>query len=159
MKGSAIDPAPAGAGFPAGETPDSLDERAGPIILFDGVCNLCGASMRFVADRDRDRRFRYAFLQSDSGRALVRRHGLSDVDLLSSVVLVDRGQAFRKSTAALEIARLLNRPWPLFYAFIVLPRRFRDTVYDVIGSRRYRWFGRSDVCQLPREDLRDRLLP
>ena len=129
-----------------------------PLILFDGVCNLCHASIRFVADRDSKGRFRFAYLQSETGRALMAAHGLSGPEL-ASVVLILNSRAYSKSTAALRIARLLDGAWPAMFAFIVLPRALRDAVYNFIGTRRYRWFGRKDACELPRENLRDRLIP
>ena len=131
----------------------------GPIILYDGVCNLCSASVRFVADRDRAERFRFAFLQSPSGEALLRQHGRDADKRLDSVLLLQGGRVYDKSTAALRIARQLDGAWPVLFLLLVLPRALRDWVYDFIGQRRYRWFGKTDVCLVPREDLRSRLLP
>jgi predicted DCC family thiol-disulfide oxidoreductase YuxK len=135
------------------QTPDA----AGPVLLFDGVCNLCDATVRFIADRDPQRRFRFAFLQSDAGGAMLERHGLKG-DELTSVVLLQGGQAFRKSTAMLQIMRQLPAPWRWLAVLLLLPRPLRDWMYDVIGRRRYRWFGRKPVCDVSRDDLRQRLI-
>lgn len=149
----------AGTTVPARGPAVGTPSNGNPIILFDGVCNLCSASVRFVADRDRRQRFRFAFLQSETGQGLMRRHDLDDGDLLSSVILIDRGRAYEKSTAALRIAKQLDGLWPALFALILIPKPLRDWVYDFVGQRRYRWFGQTSVCQIPRDDLRERLLP
>jgi predicted DCC family thiol-disulfide oxidoreductase YuxK len=117
-------------------------------MLFDGVCNLCNATVDFVIRRDRRGAFRFASLQSAAGRALLGKHGLPP-DVLDSIVLLDDDGAHTRSTAALRIARRLGGAWPLLYAFIIIPRPFRDLVYDFIGRRRYRWFGKRDTCRVP----------
>lgn len=127
---------------------ESADD--GPIILFDGVCNLCQNSVRFVLRRDRAGRFRFGSLQSAAGQALLQQHGLQDQGL-TSIVLIQDGHAYRKSTAALRIARQLDGLWPALYGFIVVPAFLRDAVYDFIGNRRNRWFGRSQTCWIANE--------
>jgi predicted DCC family thiol-disulfide oxidoreductase YuxK len=128
-----------------------------PIVLFDGVCNLCNASVRFAVHRDPRGRVRFASLQSQSGRGLLASHGLS-ADYAGSLVLIDGDRAYLESAGALRIARYLTFPWPLLYALIIVPRVVRDAAYRAVANRRYRWFGRSDVCQLPDAATRDRFL-
>ena len=132
-----------------------MDQR--PTILFDGVCNLCNATVRFVIRRDRRRRFRFAPLQSDAARQLL---GVTEPGAvaLDSILLVEGSRVYRKSEAALRIARQLNHPWPLLAVFSILPRGVRDRVYDYIGNHRYRWFGRTESCQVPAPGDRDRFL-
>lgn len=129
----------------------------GPIVLYDGVCNLCAWSVAFVIERDRRQRFRFASLQSEVGRRLLEEHGCPGTGL-DSVVLLAEGRCLRKSRAALEIARRLDPPWPALYALIIVPGPLADRVYDFIGARRYRWFGRADRCHVPRGDSRGRFL-
>jgi predicted DCC family thiol-disulfide oxidoreductase YuxK len=126
-------------------------------VLFDGVCNLCNGSVLFVIDRDPSAHFHFAALQSDAGRALLRQHGYAGADL-SSIVLVDGGRLYTRSTAALRIARRLAWPWRLLYALIVVPRPLRDAVYDLVARNRYRWFGREEACRVPTPELRGRFL-
>lgn len=128
-----------------------------PILLYDGVCNLCSASVAFVIRRDRRRRFRFASLQSGVGRRLLEKHGCPDTGL-DSVVLLARGECLHRSRAALEVIRRLDPPWPALYVLIAVPRPLADRVYDFVGRRRYRWFGRRDRCEAPREAWRDRFL-
>ena len=128
-----------------------------PIILFDGVCNLCSASVRFVIQRDSAERFRFGSLQSNAGRRLLEAYGLHD-NPLSSVILINQQKAYTKSSAALAIARLLDWPWPLMYGFIIVPKFARDAVYDFIGNRRYRWFGKQDRCWIPPQPVAHRFI-
>jgi predicted DCC family thiol-disulfide oxidoreductase YuxK len=127
------------------------------IVLFDGVCNLCNGSVTFIIKRDPERRLRFAALQSDSGRALLGKVGLPR-DALDTLVLVEGGRAYTRSTAALRIARRLSGLWPLFYGLIVVPRPLRDLLYRAVARNRYRWFGKRDTCMLPTPDLQERFL-
>jgi len=136
---------------------NSPTHQFAPVILFDGVCNLCDGFVQFVIARDRAGRFQFAALQSESARRLLARvdgfGGLPD-----SIVLVDGGRVYTRSSAALRIARALPFPWPLARAFVVVPRPVRDWIYDFVARHRYRWFGRKDVCMMPSPALRARFL-
>jgi predicted DCC family thiol-disulfide oxidoreductase YuxK len=109
--------------------------------------------VRFVIERDSRKQFRFASLQSPVAEKL-----LGERDRLESVVLVEGGKTYRKSTAALRIARRLDGFWPLLSVFLVIPRFLRDAAYDWIGKRRYRMFGKRAVCWKPQPELADRFL-
>jgi predicted DCC family thiol-disulfide oxidoreductase YuxK len=134
-----------------------VDPAEHPIVLFDGVCNLCNGVVRFVIDRDPRARFRFASLQSELGRGLLRHHGL-DPEALDAVMLVDGEGAHVRSTAALRIARGLRAPWPWLAPLALVPRVLRDAVYDFVARHRYRWFGKRDACALPTPEQRARFL-
>ena len=128
------------------------------IILFDGVCNLCNATVRFVIRRDPHARFRFAALQGDAARRLCAERGLpvpaaSEPD--SIIVLID-GRALERSDAAMAIAGGLRFPWPLLGALRVIPRPLGDWAYRLVARNRYRWFGWRDTCMLPTPELRAR---
>lgn len=127
------------------------------LILFDGVCNLCNASVNFVIDRDPQALFSFASLQSEVGQLLLKHDGRPE-NSLESVMLWQDGRLYRKSRAALEIARQLNGAWPVLYAFIVIPPFIRDFVYGLIAANRYRWFGRMDQCRLPEPGVKKRFV-
>lgn len=127
------------------------------IILFDGVCNLCNASVNFVIDRDPDHRFKFASLQSDFGSKKLKAEG-KDPSELSSIVFIEGDHLYHKSTAALKVARQLSGGWPLLYVFIIIPRFLRDMIYDLIAKNRYRWFGRQDACRMPSPDVQTRFI-
>src|SRR4051812_3531108 len=95
------------------------------VILFDGECNLCNRSVRFVLARDRTDHFRFASLQSDIGRALLERHHVTDAGAAEnggSIVLIENGRPSTRSAAALKIARHLGGMWPLLSALLIIPR-------------------------------------
>jgi predicted DCC family thiol-disulfide oxidoreductase YuxK len=128
-----------------------------PVILFDGVCHLCAGSVQFVIKRDPQLRFHFARLQSAVARQLLAEHDVTN-NGLESVVLIYKGQVYRKSRAALRILLLLNRAWPAMGVFLLVPRFIADPVYDYIGKHRYQWFGKMDACWLPETDQRWRFL-
>lgn len=123
------------------------------LILFDGVCNLCNTSVHFVIDRDSSRTFRYASLQSALGQSIQERFGRNPQQI-DSVVYVENGRYYDRSTAALKIARHLDGFWRWLYVFILIPPMIRNVVYDWIGRNRYRWFGKQDACRMPTPELR-----
>jgi len=135
----------------------STAEAGRPVILFDGVCNLCTGSVRFVIERDSRKQFRFASLQSPVAEKLLgpQRH---EADRLESVVLVVGARIYRKSSAALLIVRRLDGLWPLLSVLLAIPRPLRDAVYDWIGRRRYRMFGKRAACWKPQPELADRFL-
>jgi len=128
-----------------------------PIILFDGVCNLCDGFVQFVMKRDKKGAFRFASLQSDTGRALLRHFDL-DETALDTVVLIENGQFYTKSTAPLKTAKRISGVWVLSYVFIVLPKPIRDWCYDFIARNRYRLFGEKESCMMPTSEVRSRFL-
>ena len=125
-----------------------------PIILFDGVCNLCNASINWIIDRDPKQIFRFASLQSEAARQL-----LPSIETLpDSVILIDEEGVHTRSTAALRIARRLGFPWSLAVLATPLPAFFRDAIYKWIARNRYSWFGRSETCRIPTPELASRFL-
>lgn len=121
-----------------------------PIMLFDGVCNLCNGGVRFVREHDPNRSIRYVPLQSESGRKLLQRSGRSPDDI-SSVVLVEKDRSFIKSEAVLRIMEYLNLPFPQLAVFLnFFPLFLRDFVYDNVANNRYAVFGRSETeaCEI-----------
>ncbi len=142
-------------------------DDGGPILLFDGVCNLCNAAVSFVIDRDPRGKVRFASLQSDTGKALLARYAeqlpngsppAGADDDPATVLLVEGGRIYHRSTAVLRLVRHLNGPWPVLSACSILPTSLRDAVYDFVARRRYSWFGRTDACRLPAPDEARRFL-
>jgi predicted DCC family thiol-disulfide oxidoreductase YuxK len=127
------------------------------ILLFDGVCNLCNASVIFVIKHDQQKVIKFASLQSNKGKELLASHQFSQ-NSLNSFVYLRNNAILLKSTAALYLAKDLAGLWQLFFAFIIIPRPIRDFVYSIIANNRYRWFGKSESCMIPSEDFKDRFL-
>ncbi len=128
-----------------------------PVLLFDGVCNLCTWSVRFVVERDPEGVFRFAPLQSDVARDLLSAHGLP-AEKFDSVVLLEDGQTYTKSDAAIRVATRLGGPYRLLGPFRYVPRFVRDAVYDFVAATRYRIFGKREECMVPTPEIRDRFL-
>jgi predicted DCC family thiol-disulfide oxidoreductase YuxK len=127
------------------------------VVLFDGVCNFCNGTVKFIIARDPHAYFGFAALQSPTARRLLERCA-SPPRAADSLVLVEQGKCYTRSTAALGIVRRLRRPWCLLYGLIVVPRPIRDALYDWLARNRYRWFGKRDECLVPDTDTRSRFL-
>jgi predicted DCC family thiol-disulfide oxidoreductase YuxK len=128
-----------------------------PIILFDGVCNLCNRSVQFVIKRDREKKFLFASLQGKKGQEILQRFKLP-ADVFNSFILVDGDKIYTRSTGALKILKQLAGGWKLLYGFIVLPRFIRDAVYNWVARNRYKWFGKKEECMIPTPELKARFL-
>ncbi len=136
--------------------PEQNENKA--IILFDGVCNLCNAAVQKVIKYDKHDYFRFASLQSDVGMRLLSEHQLSPSSTPDSVVLIQNGNAYQYSTAALRIAGKLFGPYRLLYPLLIVPPFIRNIVYKFIAKNRYRWFGKQDACWLPTPALKNKFL-
>src|SRR5438874_3434325 len=116
--------------------PDIYDFQH-PVILFDGVCNLCNGAVQFVIKRDKKDIFRYASLQSEVGETILKKFDLPH-ETFNSFVLYESGKIYTKSTGALMVAKQLSGSWPLLSGFIIIPAFVRDKVYDLIAKNRYK---------------------
>lgn len=129
----------------------------GPVMLFDGVCNLCTGWVRFAIARDPAGRLRFAAVQSPVGQAFLARQGLP-LDVYETFYFVEDGLVYEKSTAWLRMLRYLNWPWLWSWVFTVVPVWLRDPIYSFIASNRYRWFGRREVCMVPTPEITARFI-
>lgn len=128
-----------------------------PIILFDGICNLCNGSVLFVIKHDPDKKFLFASLQSEAGQKLLTQYQLP-VQNFNSFTLVQDDKVYIKSTAALKVVRQLKGACSWLYIFIIVPKFIRDAVYSLIAKNRYKWFGKKDTCMIPTPALKERFL-
>lgn len=127
------------------------------IVYFDGVCNVCNASVQFILKRDKNRKFKFAPLQGKSGQEILNRFNMK-TSSFDTFLLFENGKIFQKSTAALKVIRHLNGLWPLLYAFIIVPPFIRDFFYGLIARNRYRLFGKRESCMIPTPEIRSRFL-
>jgi predicted DCC family thiol-disulfide oxidoreductase YuxK len=128
----------------------------GGVILFDGTCAFCEGSVRFIAARDSGH-FRFGASQTPEGRVLLEQHHV-DREAARSIVLIEDGQVYLRSTAALRIARHMGAPWRFAAVFLRVPRPIRDAVYRVIAAVRHRLAGESNACEIPPPEIRARLI-
>ncbi|MEO9474802.1 MAG: thiol-disulfide oxidoreductase DCC family protein [Cyclobacteriaceae bacterium] len=128
-----------------------------PVVLFDGVCNLCNFFVNFIIDHDRKNDFLFGSLQSKEAKRILLKYS-QNTDQMKTVVYIEDGVIYTRSTAALSVLKKLGMPWSVFFVFMVIPRGFRDQIYDWISTNRYSWFGKRDACRVPTPELRQRFL-
>jgi len=128
------------------------------IILFDGVCNFCGTFVRWVIPKDPDGLCLFAASESDSGRELIAKYGLTTEAIDSSIHVIVGDKVYTRSTAVLAILSRLKLPWRLFQAGEIVPLFIRDWLYRRFSANRYQWFGKADSCYLPAPEERQRFI-
>jgi predicted DCC family thiol-disulfide oxidoreductase YuxK len=128
-----------------------------PIILFDGVCNLCNRGVQFIIKKDKKKKFLFASLQGKTGQELLKKIELPS-SVFNSFILIDEDKIYTRSTAALRIAKQLPGGWKFFYGFMIIPGFIRNAVYNWIARNRYKWFGERDECMIPTPELKERFL-
>jgi predicted DCC family thiol-disulfide oxidoreductase YuxK len=131
--------------------------QASYILLFDGVCNFCSFWVNFIIDRDEEKKFKFAALQSDAGQKLLERYNLPK-DSFETFILIKQNNYFIKSSAALIIAKNLKGIWKLFYVLVIIPKPVRDYLYNIIAKNRYKWFGKREYCRIPLPEEKERFL-
>ncbi|WP_102347500.1 thiol-disulfide oxidoreductase DCC family protein [Bacillus sp. Marseille-P3661] len=126
------------------------------VILFDGDCNFCDQSVQFILKTESSGYFKFASLQGKYADELLRAYRIpSNVD---SLILIEDGRYYLKSTAALRISRKLKFPWRFLFVFVLIPARIRDILYDLFAKNRYKWFGKKMSCLVPSPEIRKRFL-
>ncbi len=132
-----------------------MEEKHG-VILFDGVCNLCDGFVQRIIVADQKDFFRFASLQSETGQNLLSAY--PDLQNLKSIVYLENGKVFTKSSAALKISSHLGGKWKILKIGYLLPKFLRNGVYDLIAKYRYNWFGKKEQCMVPTPELKAKFL-
>lgn len=127
------------------------------IIVFDGVCVLCNGWVRFLLKHDKQGKFKFSSMQSDTGRALLARYGL-DPENPDSFLLLENGKAYTDTAAIVRVLTALGGIWRAGRIVMVLPHALRDGAYRTIARNRYRWFGKHAVCSVPDPATKHRFL-
>lgn len=128
------------------------------LILFDGVCNLCNASVQYVIKRDKKNLFMFAALQSDIGEQIINHYNI-DTSKTDSILLYSKDDGIKiKSSAAIHIAKSLGFPRNLMAIFFIIPIPVRNWVYDYVAKNRYKWYGKQDSCWIPTPDLQAKFI-
>lgn len=128
------------------------------IILFDGVCNLCNASINYVIDRDHRDIFRFVSLQSDLGQTIQRYLGIAEDNLDSIILYIPKEAYYTKSSAALKVMKEFKGLWKLMQVFTIIPKSIRNLVYDFVAKNRYKWYGKQEHCRIPTPELKAKFL-
>jgi predicted DCC family thiol-disulfide oxidoreductase YuxK len=132
-----------------------MEEKA--IVYFDGVCNLCDASVRWIIRNDKKNHFRFAALQSEAGKSFLLKNNLLQTQL-TTFFLFENNILYCRSDAAVQIAKSLGWKYSWLNFFKIIPRQIRDVVYNWVAKNRYRWFGKQDECLLPIEKIKEKFL-
>lgn len=127
------------------------------ILMFDGYCNLCNSSVQFVLKHEKGNQLFFTSLQSPAGQELLNHFNI-DPAQTDSFVLIENNKAYVKSAAALRATKYLKGFYPILFSFIIVPPFIRNFVYDYIARNRYKWYGKSDSCMMPDENLSKRFL-
>lgn len=125
------------------------------IVFFDGVCNLCQGSVRYLIKHDKKEVLKFASLQGNYAKDFVNE---TEIQSMQSILFFDGKMLYKKSTAVLKLSRLLGGWYQLLLLGYILPRFFRDWLYNIVAKNRYRWFGKKDQCMLPSIGFKNRFL-
>ncbi|TNE28739.1 MAG: DUF393 domain-containing protein [Bacteroidetes bacterium] len=132
-------------------------EASGPLLFYDGHCALCNGAVSFILKRDVRVQFKMAPLQGVTAQSFLNKH--PELAGLDSLILLHKGKVYTQSDAALHCASIIGKGWQLTKIFYLIPRGFRNWVYDGIAKVRYRWFGKYEACPLPPPEWRSQFLP
>jgi predicted DCC family thiol-disulfide oxidoreductase YuxK len=132
-------------------------EHANRLVLFDGVCNFCNFWIQFALKHDKKGKLKFGSLQGTTAQQILPQYNI-DPAVLTSVIFIEDGTAYRESTAALKVCKYLDGGWKLLYVFIIIPAFLRDGLYKWIGRNRYKWFGKQESCMLPTPEQRARFV-
>jgi len=127
------------------------------VILFDGVCNLCNASVNWLIYHDKKNMFKYSSLQSTFGQRAIQQRNLTG-NYMDTVVFIDEGKVYIRSDAALQILKYTGGIYSLAVVFFIVPRFVRDFFYRIVANNRYRWFGKQESCRVPTPELKSKFL-
>lgn len=124
------------------------------IIVFDGVCNFCNRVVQIIIRHDPSAQIHFTAQQTEAGEKLLHQYSIKES--ISSVVFITKGAVYYQSDAVIEIAKLLTG-WPSVFKYtIIVPRFFRNYIYQLIAANRYRLFGKLDQCMVPKEEDKKR---
>lgn len=125
------------------------------IVFFDGICNLCNASIDFIVRHEKGNQLKFASLQSEIANQYLTPENREQ---LQTIQFFHQNKTYTKSTAVLKISKHLKFPWNLGIIFLIIPKFIRDFVYDLVATNRYKWFGQKNTCRIPTEEERGKFL-
>lgn len=139
-------------------TANQSNQYAGQrIVLFDGVCKLCNAWVRFLIKYDTAQRIKLCSVQSERGQSILQSLGMP-TDRYETMVFLEDSRVWKQGDAFLKVVGHFPMPWPLLRVLLIVPRPLRNWLYERIALNRYRWFGRNDRCLVPNDSDKARFL-
>ncbi|OOE14645.1 thiol-disulfide oxidoreductase DCC family protein [Fictibacillus arsenicus] len=134
-----------------------LERGYQPVLLFDGVCNLCNSSVKFILKNEKKHDLKFAAIQSEAGEKLLTHYRI-DPNETNSVILISGDHVYTASDAVLKVTHLLKFPYSIGKILVVVPKTIRDFFYKRVAQNRYNWFGKRESCMIPTPQLRKRFL-
>ena len=120
--------------------------RSRALLLYDGDCAFCHATVRLAISQDHARRLSFAPLAGPLGKALHRCEPASS----DTIVLIHEGRHDLKSRAVAGVLEHIGGVWFLVGKLLrLVPRPLADAAYDAVGRVRYKLGGRdTNLCAL-----------
>ena len=134
-----------------------INTKHNNVIFFDGVCNLCNASVNFIIKKDKNNIFKFAALQSDFAKKTLASFP-KDKTQADSILYLENKKLYSKSSAVLHIAKHLNGGYPILFGFIIVPKFIRNFAYDFIAKNRYKWYGKKQECMIPTPEIKSKFI-
>jgi len=128
-----------------------------PLLLFDGICNLCNTSINYIIKRDKRQLFKFASLQSDAAKQVLLQFNEKKYSI-DSIILICNNSIYYKSSAILKLLSIMGGIYSVSAIGYIIPKKLRDKLYDYIATNRYKWFGKRESCMLPTTDLEQRFI-
>lgn len=126
------------------------------VVFFDGLCNLCSTSVQRIIAAEKKDTLRFSSLQGRYAAELAQTY--LELQKVDSIVLLENGRIFVKSTAILKLIKYLKWYYSILNAGWILPATWRDQLYDWVAKNRYKWFGKKTNCWLPSLELKQRFI-
>ena len=127
------------------------------IILFDGVCNLCNATVNTIIKYDTHNYFKFAAQQSEAGKRILKEAGYKG-ESIKSVLLLKNNHVFTKTDAVIQICKLLTGFPRIFVLLQYVPKSIRDFGYSIIAKYRYSIFGKRTICMVPNQVVKNKFI-
>jgi predicted DCC family thiol-disulfide oxidoreductase YuxK len=135
-----------------------MSEEKRILVFFDGVCHLCQGTVQFILKRDRHQRFAFAPLQGETAKQYLSVPP-EDLAMPESVIVWHEGKTRERAAAIFYILQNLSWPWSWLSVFRFVPTFVSDPLYRLVARNRYRWFGRTESCMMPRPEWKQQFLP
>ena len=113
------------------------------ILYYDGDCNLCNRTVKWVAKHDKGHNIALVPLRSDEAQKALQHLTPGD-----TVVYYKNNIFYTRSDAALQLVRSIGGIWRVFLIFRWVPLPIRNRVYDLIAAKRIHWFGKKSCCEI-----------
>lgn len=117
-------------------------------VIFDGMCNLCDATVNHLQQHDANSVLRFIPFQGDEGINMLRHYGVAGPPD-SVYVVTPEGVFYTEDLAMIFLFKLLGG-WhkPAAYCIQAVPRILRRPAYRWMSRNRYAIFGKRDTCRV-----------